>query len=329
MRRAAARNASTRVFILDSKADDLAGIFISAQQSILDNLLGVASGPRITPSRAAAISSDIDRIIQTELTVPGTLWVEQNTPELYNLGITQGARTFTAQSGADVFDAVPNERVRQTFLNFSSTPNYEAVVSEGFAGWLGEIRRTDADMLRSIRNTLTEGSILGLDNRTIVGNLLEGGEIRPIIFPDGRQISAETRARAIVRTEGLRAINQAEIAVNQASGLNAYVDVGVKDNVTSGICRVAQRQVPHTTGWWHSSPLGIPPRHVANCRDELLAVELATFTVAGARALGIRGYNPATFELDSGKITPGEARRLQREIAVAEDRVSKGQKVTA
>ncbi len=318
IRRAAQRNSQIRRGILNKKANELAGIFVSAQETIANLLLTEAGQEPFTASRVEALSSQIDLIVSRELTQPGTAWVEANVPELYNVGITQGARTYTSQTAATVFDQVPSARVRETFLNFTRGPTYAGILQDGFRNWLGEIQRTDVQMVDSIRRTLTEGTIAGLSNNEIVENLLVEGQIKPLILDNGRKISAETRARGLVRTEGLRSINQAEISANTESGLNAYVDVGTRDEVTSGICRVAQRQVPHTLSWWQKSPLGIPPRHIQNCRDELMGIIIEDFTAADARALGIRGYNPLTFQLDDGNISPGETKRLEKEIREAE-----------
>lgn len=318
LKRAAKRNADIRQGILNQKAGELAEIFAGAQETIARLLLAEASGPAFSSSRVEDISNQIDLIVAQELTVPGTAWVEANLPELYNLGITQGARTYTAQTSASVFDQVPSARVREVFLTFTDTEEYAGILQDGFKNWLGQVRQTDALMLDSIRRTLTEGMIAGLPNNEIVGNLLAEGQIKPLITADGRRLSAEDRARGIVRTEGIRSINQAEVTANRASGLDAYVDIGVRDEVTSGICRVAQRQVPHTLQWWIKSPLGVPPRHVQNCRDELMGVILEDFSIADARALGIRGYNPAIFRLDNGVVSDGEAKRIRKEIREAD-----------
>lgn len=318
LRRAAITNGQKRQAILDTKADELAKIFLSAENQIQGLLVGEISGPQFTSSRVESLTNQIDTILAQQLTQPGTAWVESNLPELYNLGIEQGARTYTAQTAVSVFDQVPSLRVRETFLNFTETTEYQGILQSGFRKWLGEIQLTDQAMLTSIRDVLTEGTILGLDNKTIVNNLLEDGKLKPLVTSDGRHLSAETRARGIVRTEGTRSIVQSEVSVNLLSGLDAYVDIGIKDEVTSGICRVSQRQIPHTLGWWESSPLGIPPRHVQNCRDELMAIILSDFTLADAKALGIKGYNPALFVLDNGTISSGEARRLKKEIGEAE-----------
>lgn len=318
LRRNISRNSRNRARIIEGKAQDLADIFGNAQDQILRLLLNRAAGPKITPVRAEALMADIDRIVRDELTAPGTAWVRAEVPELYNLGVTHAARAATAMSGFTSFNAIPDQRVRQIFLTFTETPTYGAILDEGFRRWLGAMQSADAAMVTGIRDALTQGSILGLPNGEIVNLLVKDGALKPIMGANGVRISAEDRARAIVRTEGIRSVVQTEVASARATGLEAFIDIGVRDETTSGECTVAQRQPPRTLGWWSSSPMGVPPRHVANCRDELIAVDLKTFTAADARAFGIVGYDPATYELDIGQISEGETRRLRKEIAEAD-----------
>lgn len=321
--RAIARNEGIRSLILGTGADELAGIFISAENEIFGKLLDAMAGSRITPMRAEVLISEIDQIIRQELRIPGTLWVERNAPVIYNLGIEQGARSAAARAGVGSFDAIPTEKVRQTFLTFAEGPEYGAILNEGFKTWLGEVGKTSDLMIQNIRRQLTQGAISGATNKQIVENLLTEGQFKGLVRSDGAKISAADRAKTLVRTEGQRSINQAEIAVDAAAGFDAWISVGVADERRSAICEVAQRQPPHTIGWWISSVLGLAPRHVANCRDEMMAIDLATFTNNDARTLGIRGYNQATYFLDSGRATASENRKLKREIQRAEARMSR------
>lgn len=314
------RNAAIRSTILDQGAADLAGIFIQSEQQILDLLIREAAGAPINSVRAQNLIAEIDRIISRELVIPGSQWVQQNAPAIFNLGIEQGARA--AAAGADVltFNAIPNEVVRQAFQTFGSSAEFAGILDTGFAQWLAEIETTQQLMMNSIRRELTAGAISGATNQQIVDNLLKDGQFKGITTASGAKISAAERAKGLVRTEGQRSIIQAEVAVNHAAGFDAAISVGVPDERRSGICEVAQRQPPHTIGWWISSATEIAPRHFKNCRDEMYFVDLATFTNADARTLGIRRYNQATYVLDSGKASSSENRRLKREIKKAEDR---------
>jgi len=314
IRRAARTNSRIRIQKLEGLANELAGIFVGAQNRIAELLIREPAGAKISPIRAEALSAEIDQIVQLELTQPANRWVSQNINGLMETGIQQGARAVTAQSTASVFNAVPKERVRTVFLTFTDTEDYSVLVGQSFKQWLAEIQATDQAMVESMRRALTEGAALGLTNDQITENLMSEGQIRPLVTSDGRRIDAATRAKGIVRTEGIRSIVASETAVNNLAGLRAFVDVGVRDEVTSAECRVAQRQVPHTIAWWKGSPMGVPPRHIKNCRDEMMAVDLATFTIADARALGIRGYDPATFQLDGGSISRAEFVSLQKQI---------------
>ncbi len=314
------RNAEIRTTILDQGAEDLAAIFIQSEQQILDLLIRETAGSPINSVRAETLIREIDGIISKELVIPGSQWVQQNVPVIFNVGIEQGARAAAASADVLSFNAIPTETVRQAFQTFGSGAEFAGILDTGFATWLGEIEMTQQLMMNSVRRELTAGAISGATNQQIVDNLLKDGQFKGITTANGAKISAAERAKGLVRTEGQRSIIQAEVSVNHAAGFDAAISVGIPDDRRSGICEVAQRQPPHTIGWWISSAVGIAPRHVKNCRDEMMFVILETFTNSEARTLGIRGYNQATYILDSGKASSSENRRLQREIKKAEDR---------
>lgn len=186
-------------------------------------------------------------------------------------------------SAAAMF-AVPADRLATLRRNFDATFRRD-LRTEGYLRWMEAMPETTLQPLSSLRSALADGLQRGVPTNNVADAFLRGAniEVRPdgLVITDLPEIRAQidpfVRARRLVRTEFARVDNTASVAFSESYGATRYKNLGVGDERQSEECRIASAWKPLSLEGWRTLvvnglPIGLAPRHVANCRCLMIGV---------------------------------------------------------
>lgn len=201
----------------------------------------------------------------------------RNVDAIMDLSVAMGV------SAASMFN-VPANRIETLRRTFDATSRRD-IRTEGYLRWLEAMPETTLRPLSSLRAALADGMQRGVPTNNVADAFLRGANIE--VRPDGlvitdlppirAQVAPFVRARRVVRTEYARVDNTASVAFSESYGANRYKNLGVGDERQSEECRIASAWKPLSLEGWRTLvvnglPIGLAPRHVANCRCLMIGV---------------------------------------------------------
>lgn len=187
-------------------------------------------------------------------------------------GALDGVRTSAEALAVPGAREATVSRIRAAFGNFEKGIKDRSLLRLGnqeIAGRWADMWNDRWDSTaRSLQSTFLRSELLGSTWRDVAAEI-EGplGELGIA----GR-MDSESFARGFARAKLTEISNDTSIRFAQSLGVDKFVNIGVPDDRQSDECAGASAEEPMSLEDWQRSEWGLPPRHIFNCRCQMLGV---------------------------------------------------------
>ena len=209
----------------------------------------------------------LEDIIEDGL-IGNEVWLNNTLSKVTASAVNLRMETTAIAHGVSQWDMIDSKRITDAFISFEESRLSRTMLRNFGGKWQHDLAMRWDDTVNRIQFEFTEAVALGRPNNELAGLIQD--EMGQVFQTGG--MNKEAYSRAFVRTKFNEISNRTSLGLAAEAGLDNLINMGVPDDRQSVVCAEAANQKPMTRAEWEQSEWGLPPRHVMNCRCEMIAI---------------------------------------------------------